>query len=118
MSFTSRVTALDFTIADSETTSAEISLGGAQLAGIYVSSTLRGISSLTVSASPTAGGTFREVKALDNGAAAYSIALGSGDAFIPVTLENLAGVEFFKIVANTAASGGDFTANLALRPVG
>lgn len=115
---TSRVDLIEFTIAADADTTAEIDLSGRQAGCLYLSSELRGISTLKVLASASSGGTFYTVKTKDSAAADYSINLGSGSACVPLDLPTFSTLQFIKFEADTNATGGEFTATLGVRPIG
>lgn len=105
------------TIADSQTTSAEVDLGGngLTLVGIIVPSTWT-TASISFTAATASGGTFYPVY----NAAGAAIATGSitGGTAIWMALDpaDFAGIRFLKLVASASQSGGD-TLTLITRAV-
>lgn len=114
MSFNPIIRTQDVTVASGQTTSAEIDLVGTQLVGIYTPSTFDG-TTITLTASPTAGGTFVAVQ--DGNGNAFTITT-TASRFAPVNnLAITAGLRYIKLVCGTSQSTTDTVLTIATRPV-
>lgn len=104
------------TVSVSGTASDEIDLGGDQLVGIFVPSTFDG-TNITLTASPTSGGTFVAVQNGDGDSGAYTITT-TASRFVPIdNLAITAGLRFVKLVCATAQSTSPTIFTLATRPI-
>lgn len=106
---------LTATVANGATTSGEVDLQGTQLVGIFVPAEFDG-TTITITASPTSGGTFVTVQDGDGSSSAFTITT-TASRYVPIdNLAMVAGLRFVKLVCGTAQTGAT-TFTLATRPV-
>ena len=102
------------TIADAQTKSAVIDLGGLELVGIFVPSGFDG-STLSLEASATSGGTYVPVQ---NGVGQTYSLTAAANVYVPFpNLAIIAGLRYIKLVSGTAQSGGATNFTLVVRSV-
>ena len=99
-------------IANGQTTSDAIDLFGTTLVGIQMPATFTG-SSISFEAATTLGGTYQPIT--NSGGNSIS-ATAAGGKFISIDPSDIAGVQFIKIVSDSA-EGAERTLELVTRPV-
>lgn len=101
------------TIAAGQTTSDVIDLGGTDLCGLFIPPEFDG-TALTITASPTAGGTFVTVQ---SGGSDYTLTVAASK-YCPIeNLAVVAGLRFIKLVAGTVQATTATVIPLATRPI-
>ncbi len=106
------------TIASGGTTSGEVDLHGCELCGVFLPSTFDG-TTLTITASPTSGGTF---VAVENGASSPANVTITGTAagkYAPLAAADrdaVRGLRFVKLVAGSTQTTTDTVLTLAVKP--
>lgn len=98
-------------IANGQTSSGAVDLGGTTLCGIHMPAAFTG-ASITIQAAPTLGGTYQTVQK-NNVDIVISVTQGK---YVSLTPSDWAGLQFIKIVS-ASSEGAGRTLTLATRPV-
>lgn len=104
---------INVTIANGQTTSAEIDLSGLQLVGVWIPAAITG-TTMTFTAATATGGTFSTIYEVA-GAASYSITIGAS-RFIPIDPRVFSGLRYIKLVAGSAQAA-DRVITITARPL-
>ena len=105
---------LTATVANGQTASEEVDLGGCELLGIFVPSTFDG-TQITLTAAPARGGTHLTVQDGDGSSSAFTVTTAAG-RYVPLDNPAIAaGLRFVKLVCATSQTG-DTVFTLATRP--
>jgi hypothetical protein len=94
-------TTQQITIANGQTASAAIDLGGNTLVGLIIPAAFTG-TALTFSASDAIDGTYSVVKGSDGASVSYTVAQGT---YVVIQPAVLAGIRFLKVISGSSEGG-------------